>query len=302
MQIFSQVIQQLKLTVVALVVAGSAMAVTEALAAEPIQLETYKPTAAETIFPVTSNLIWAENEVLLIDAQFAARDTQALMKKIKDSGKSLNTIYISHGDPDFYFGLAVITDAFPEAKVVATPAVVQHIQQTQAAKLAHWGPELGTQAPVRIVTPEPLTEDHLQFAGHRIEIIGLTSATPERTSLWLPELKTVLGGVLVDAGEHVWLADTQTLESRKTWVQLLDQLLALQPEQVIPGHYSGTLPQGDAALRFTKEYLTTFEQELTQASNADQLIQAMQQHYPQLPGKEALALSAKVLKGEMEWE
>lgn len=68
MQIFSQVIQQLKLTVVALVVAGSAMAVTEALAAEPIQLETYKPTAAETIFPVTSNLIWAENEVLLIDA------------------------------------------------------------------------------------------------------------------------------------------------------------------------------------------------------------------------------------------
>ncbi len=33
MQIFSQVIQQLKLTVVALVVAGSAMALTDALAA-----------------------------------------------------------------------------------------------------------------------------------------------------------------------------------------------------------------------------------------------------------------------------
>ena len=37
MQIFSQVIQQLKLTGAALVVAGSAMALTDTLAAEPIQ-------------------------------------------------------------------------------------------------------------------------------------------------------------------------------------------------------------------------------------------------------------------------
>jgi hypothetical protein len=36
----------------------------------------------------------------------------------------------------------------------------------------------------------------------------------------------VLGGVLVAANAHVWIADTQTVASRGHWLDSLDRMLA----------------------------------------------------------------------------
>ncbi|MGR6871542.1 hypothetical protein ACU6U9_04380 [Pseudomonas sp. HK3] len=47
---------------------------------------------------------------------------------IEASGKTLATIYISHGDPDFYFGLDVFNAAFPDARIVATAVTVEKIK------------------------------------------------------------------------------------------------------------------------------------------------------------------------------
>ena len=58
---------------------------------------------------------------------------------IRASGKKLSTIYISHGDPDFYFGLDTVLAAFPDAKVVASEPTVRHIKETVDGKLAYWG-------------------------------------------------------------------------------------------------------------------------------------------------------------------
>jgi hypothetical protein len=79
----------------------------------------------------------------LVNAQFGASDARKLVELIRASGKQLTTIYISHGDPDYYFGLATLQDAFPQARIVATAQTVAHIQQTQAGKLAYWGPKMG---------------------------------------------------------------------------------------------------------------------------------------------------------------
>ena len=62
---------------------------------------------------------------------------------IKKSGKKLTTVYISAGDPDFYFGLEPIKAAFPDVKVLADQHVVDHINQTKDAKLSYWSPILG---------------------------------------------------------------------------------------------------------------------------------------------------------------
>ena len=35
----------------------------------------------------------------------------------------IDTVLITHAHPDHYFGLAPIADAFPEARVIALPAV-----------------------------------------------------------------------------------------------------------------------------------------------------------------------------------
>jgi len=183
--------------------------------AAALHLEVYNP-ADKGVFPVSSEIITGEHDAVLIDAQFQRSDAEALVEKIRSSGKTLTTIYISHSDPDYYFGLDVIQAAFPKARIVATPATVAAIEASMDGKLAYWGPILKDNAPQHLLLPTPLRGDHLTLEGHRIEIKGLQGPDPLRTYLWIPSLKTVAGGVVVASGVHLWIADTQTRDSRPT--------------------------------------------------------------------------------------
>ncbi|MDL5366130.1 MBL fold metallo-hydrolase [Xanthomonas sp. NCPPB 2654] len=280
--------------------AQAAAATAKQPAAAPLQVQVYHPDA-NAIFGVASVLVSGAKDVLLVDAQFSAADARALVAQIRGSGKRLTTIYISHGDPDYYFGLDVLTQAFPQAKVLASPATVAHIRQTQAQKLQVWGPKLGADAPQRIVLPQPLHSDRLLLEGRELQIVGLDGATPDRTFVWIPSIRTVLGGIPVVAGEHVWMADTQTPASHAQWLATLQRIQALQPQRVIPGHFVPGAAQDLAAVRFTADYIRAFDEETAKAKDAAALVAAMQRRYPQLGGVEALQLSAKVAKGEMRW-
>jgi glyoxylase-like metal-dependent hydrolase (beta-lactamase superfamily II) len=112
----------------------------------------YNP-GAKSMFPVSSEIVTGQTDAVLIDAQFQRNDAEALVQKIKATGKKLTTVYISHSDPDYYFGLDVIQAAFPDAKIVATPQTVAAIQASKDGKLAHWGPILKDNAPKALVVP-----------------------------------------------------------------------------------------------------------------------------------------------------
>lgn len=267
---------------------------------QPLKTEVYNP-GANGIFEVSSTLITGANDAVLVDAQFSTADAQKLVELIKASGKRLTTIYISHGDPDFYFGLVALTTAFPEAKVLATPQTIAHIKETSAGKLQFWGPKLGVGAPSRIVIPEPIQGSKIELEGNELEIVGLDGPTPDRSFVWIPSIKTVLGGIPVIAGEHVWMADTQTPQSHADWLATLDRITALKPDTVIPGHFKPGSPQNLDAVRFTADYIRAFDEETTKAKNADALIAVLKQRYPDLGGTSSLELSAKVAKGEMKW-
>jgi 16S rRNA (cytosine967-C5)-methyltransferase len=73
-------------------------------------------------------------DAILIDAQFQRNDAEQLVQQIKQSGKKLSTVYVSHSDPDYYFGLDVIQAAFPNAKIVATPQTVAAIKSNMEGK------------------------------------------------------------------------------------------------------------------------------------------------------------------------
>lgn len=269
-------------------------------ATAPLQTEVYNP-GEQGIFQVSSTLVTGARDAVLVDAQFSTIDGARLVDKIKASGKRLTTIYISHGDPDFYFGLEPLVAAFPDAKVLATPQTIAHIRETSAGKLQFWGPKLGAGAPTRIVVPEPLQGGRIELEGNALEIVGLDGPTPERTFVWLPSIKAVAGGIQVFAGEHVWMADTQTPQSHADWIATLDRIAALKPETVVPGHFAPGAPQDLRAVRFTADYIRAFDEETVKAKDAAALVAAMQQRYPDLGGAASLDLSAKVAKGEMKW-
>lgn len=288
----------------ALAIGASLVAPLTAQAAQPLRLDVYNP-GAKSMFPVSSEIVTGQADAVLIDAQFQRNDAEALVQKIKATGKKLTTVYISHSDPDYYFGLDVIQAAFPDAKLVATPQTVAAIQASKDGKLAHWGPILKDNAPRALVVPQPLAGDSIELEGRKIQVVGLDGPTPERSFAWIPSLKAVVGGIPVSANIHVWVADTQTPESRRDWIKTLGRIEALHPKTVAPGHYlpnaNGSAPYSLASVKFTRDYLRAFEAEAAKAKDSTALIAAMKKRYPKLQDVSSLELGAKVIKGEMKW-
>lgn len=247
----------------------------------------------------TATLVTGENEALLVDAAFTRADGHRLAAEILDSGKTLTTVFVSHGDPDFYFGAEILADAFPHARFVATPLVIEHIQHSYEGKLKAWA-ALGANLPTRLVDLEPLTGD-LTLEGHRFELKGGPAELPDRHYLWQAEQRAVLGGVLLFQQEHVWIADTPTPADRDAWVKLLDEMAALQPELVVPGHRLPGTAADASAITATRDYLLAFEEELGKAADGASLTAALVQRHPEHGMLIAAQIGAKVAKGEMKW-
>ncbi|MDD9244745.1 Vmh family MBL fold metallo-hydrolase [Enterobacter soli] len=270
---------------------------TPAVFAAPLTIDSYNPQE-KGIFAVSSTLVSGPTEAVLFDAQFSVKDGEQLVEKIRRSGKTLNKIVITSGDPDFYFGLQPLVKAFPNAKVVATQKVVDHIKATKDAKLAFWGQQMKDGAPTTLVVPQVIASTTFMVDGEKIDIEQPDSYA---AYVWIPSAKTILGGTGVSWGIHVWTADTHSKESRQQWQQTLDSMAAHKPERVIPGHYLGTPPAGSEAITFTRQYLAQFEQALAKHKDSAGVINAMKTQWPNLAEASSLELSAKVNTGEMKW-
>ncbi|WP_250889118.1 MBL fold metallo-hydrolase [Mesorhizobium sp. dw_380] len=249
-------------------------------------------------------LLSGPSEALLIDGGFTYPDGKALAEAIKATGKKLTTIYVSQSDPDYYFSLKPVREAFPEARVIAASATLQAIKDSVEKKLAVWGPQLkenGPQALTDIVLPEAFDDATLTIDGETIEIVNAEDGLANRRYLFVPSLNAVFGGVMIFAGVHVWTADTQTRESRAAWIKTLDAVAARHPAVVVPGHMTPDAATGPSAVEFTKSYLRAFEEELNKAANSAALKAAMEARFPGLGMGVALDIGSKVAKGEMKW-
>ncbi|ELT7699492.1 MBL fold metallo-hydrolase [Vibrio vulnificus] len=261
-----------------------------------LKLTTYNPQE-KAIFPVSSTLISGKKEAILFDAQFSTTEGKALVELIRQSGKELTTVYITGGDPDFYFGLQPIVEAFPQVKIKATATIVDHINHTKDQKIGYWGPILGEGAPSQLYVPE-VYNGNIVLEGEKIE---LKEAGTHNAYYWIPSLKTALGGVSIYSGIHVWMADSQTKEERLEWVASLDRMKQLKPKRVIPGHYLGQVPPRVEAVDFTKQYVMDWQRYVEQSSNSTQLIEKITAQYPLLTADEGVTIGAKVSMGEMKW-
>lgn len=276
----------------------SSIALSASAFAAELSYKVYNPQT-QAIFPVTSTLITGEKDAVLVDAQFSVNDAKNLVKIIQDSGKSLKYIVITAGDPDYYFGLEPLVQAFPDAKVIATPEVVKHIQATKEGKFAYWGPILKSGAPSQIIVPNVIEDKSIELEGERIEI---KAPGKYASYLWVPSNRTILGGVGLSSGIHLWTADTQSKQARDEWKKVLKQMNRLRPSAVIPGHYIGDIPTGTQAIDFTYHYLVDVDKVLKDHKDSASVIAKLKEKYPNFADESSLELSSKVLTGEMEWK
>lgn len=282
------------------VIAASLAISFTAQAAQPLTVKVYNAGAAS--FNVNSTLVYGEKEAVVIDAGFTRADALRIAANVLDSGKRLTTIYVSQADPDYYFGVETLKELFPDADVVSTPAVLEKLTAKLAGKVAFWGPKMGANAPRKPVVPRALEGNTLTLEGQTIEIRGTQGPLAHRPYAWIPSIKAIVGNIGVFGDMHVWTADTQTPAQRTAWLAQLDEMAALKPDLVIPGHMkAGTVVDG-STIGFTRDYLQTFEKNLAANPSSATLIGSMKQSYPQLiEGALSLDIGAKVNTGEMKW-
>ncbi|WP_083518280.1 MBL fold metallo-hydrolase [Dechloromonas denitrificans] len=265
----------------------------------PLTVKVYNADANS--FHVNAVVVSGKSEAIVIDSGFTRADALRVAANVLDSGKTLKTIFISNADPDFYFGAEVLQGIFPQAQVLTTPAVREKIQAKLAGKLAFWAPKMGANAPHKPIVPELLQGTTLSVDGETIEVRGTTGELAHRPYVWIPSIKTIAGNIAIFGNRHVWTADTQKASERQAWFAQLDEIEALQPATVVPGHMAPGTALDSSAIRFTREYLQRFDVEATKAKTAAELIEAMKKAYPQAGPSIALDIGAKVNKGEMQW-
>ena len=264
-----------------------------------LKLQVYN--ASENSFGVASVIVSGKTDAVLIDAQFTLADAEKVAAEIKASGKKLTTIYVSHADPDYYFGLEIFKKHFPDVVAYASPASVEAIKATAQKKLDVWGERLGKAITSNVVLPQVLKGNSIELEGQKLEIIGLDEF-PKKTFIWIPSIKAVVGGINVFGTTfNLWMADAQTPEARKNWITVLDKISALKPEIVIPAHANSNSPFDITAVNHTKSYIQFYEEALKTDKTSEALISALKAKYPALTFETALQIGAKVNTGEMKW-
>lgn len=265
----------------------------------PLAVKVYN--ADGNSFHVNAVVVSGKTEAIVIDSGFTRADALRVAANVLDSGKTLKAIFISNADPDFYFGAEVLKGYFPQAQVLTTPAVREKIQAKLAGKVAFWAPKMGANAPQKPIVPELLQGTTLSIDGETIEVRGTTGELAHRPYVWIPSIKTIAGNIAIFGNLHVWTADTQKASERKAWFAQLDEIEALKPASVVPGHMAAGTALDASAIRYTRDYLQRFDVEAAKSKTGVELIEAMKRSYPQAGLGIALDIGAKVNKGEMQW-
>ena len=274
------------------------VAITSSALAGNLKVKVYNP-GSKAIFPISSTIIYGDKDAVLIDAQFQKQYALELIKEIKALGKDLKFIYISHSDPDYYFGLDEIKKAFPKVEIVSTAQTAYLIEASKDGKLQVWGSQLKGDAPSEIIIPKAI-KTLPDLEGNKLEIVQ-TPNDPAHSFVWIPSLKTIVGGISVSIGSHLWMADTKDKAAIEQWIAQIEKMKSLHPKSVVPSHFAA-LDESPKVLDFVENYLKDYNEATKTSNNAAAITEKMEAKYPQLPAKESLELGAKVFKGEMAWE
>jgi glyoxylase-like metal-dependent hydrolase (beta-lactamase superfamily II) len=180
--------------------------------------------------PTTSTLIFGEHDAVLVDAMTTVAEAEALADWVALHNRNLETIYITHGHFDHFYGLSVLLDRFPGARAVTTPKTVDAVKMSLVPPVSQFARRLFPgQLATKFVAPEPYEHDTFTLEGNELRIIeqGRTDSA-DTTSLHVPSLGLIVAGDVVYNQCHMYVGDT-TPESRQNWIASLDRLAALDP-------------------------------------------------------------------------
>ncbi|MHB8104315.1 MAG: MBL fold metallo-hydrolase [Dehalococcoidales bacterium] len=269
----------------------------------PNSLSTKVFYSDESGFAVASVIVMGKTDAALIDAQWSLSNGHRVAAEIFETGKHLKYIYITHAHPDHYFGLGPITEAFPEAKVIALPVVARTIHKQMYGKVGYWKDIIGpTNTPTKAVNIEPMTKNYFELEGQRLEIIPEVMGDMKYTTVvWIPSIKTLIANDVLFNQAHPFTCEI-TADDRKQWLRDIERLEKMGAEVIIPGHQKPGMPFDGSSFTFMKEYLKATEEELANTKDTGNFFMAMAKRFP---NANLIFLSnemnSAVFKGGRDW-
>ncbi len=266
---------------------------------KPLEVEVLRTSAGSLYANIA--LIKGEKKAVLVDAPFTMADAHRVVAMVLDSGKELETIFVGHDHPDHFFAMEVITQAFPEATVVAHPVVVADIWHSLPFKVKRWSPMLGKNGPRTPTAPAALVGDTIMLEGHALKIIGpMQGDHAHATALWAPDIRALFPGDLVYNEMFLWFGEHDPA-AVAAWGKSIDALAALKPLMVVAGHSKPGLPHDASGLAYSRAYINAWPDLVAGAKNSADLRARVRKAYPDsidILDDFLLGNSARVAKGE----
>lgn len=235
-----------------------------------------QPTAAPRITQVASPaegifanayLVETPHGVVLVDATLRVSDARAVRARIDALGVPLLGVLLTHGHPDHYNGIAIVTAGL-DVPVIATREVDRVIRADDAAKQQLWKPMFGAEWPEPRAFPNRLVGDDegegqgegqiTSLGGLRFRVHRIGPAESHADSYWtIDGVPVAFVGDLVFSGTHSFVTDAHTT----AWLHALDALEHTLPAgtTLYPGHGA---PGGVALIAVERRYLEQLRAEI----------------------------------------
>jgi glyoxylase-like metal-dependent hydrolase (beta-lactamase superfamily II) len=249
-------------------------------------------------------LISAKNNVFLIDALGSSIAAAQIVEAIKQSGKRLSKVFITHGHPDHFLGLSVIMQANPDAEIYTGSEeikrdMIAYVQYATSRGLLEKEPSMKIKSSghgggfdfdrIKVHTAKALDLGH--GVSLTIENVAAPAEANHNTILYSEQFNLLFASDIVYHKVFNWLGTGVDEDAIDGWIKTLNDLKTRFGSEsliVFPGHGA----QADrTAFDANIHYLSSFNDILGRTKDKHDALLFFRKLYPGYQGEFLLSRS-----------